>query len=273
MYRSGPCLPDRFEPNDLDSTASPIEPGVLTWIRMCPDEAQDTFSVYLEPFDHLMLTTSHLPGFGFTDLEVIELPTGPKRSSVAGAGDFDGDGRAELFWQKTNGDFFAWHLDPLWNQSQEQIANRLSTDLEPRAVAVHPPPGYVRQFHPGAEYLDTSHPDEKFKKTGGGVLKVFQSEPEVPSAAGDDQARRRDLTGAPDSQEQPHPQALQLGATDAVQAFTVVAAGELGQGAFIVFADDAIFQNRFLTGDNVTLARNLAGWLLAGVGTSASPAP
>ncbi len=71
----GPCLPDRFEPNDLDSTASPIEPGVLTWIRMCPDEAQDTFSVYLEPFDHLMLTTSHLPGFGFTDLEVIE-PSG-----------------------------------------------------------------------------------------------------------------------------------------------------------------------------------------------------
>jgi len=35
--------------------------------------------------------------------------------------------------------------------------------FEPVAVAVHPPPGYVRLFHPAAEYTDTTHPDEKLR--------------------------------------------------------------------------------------------------------------
>lgn len=48
---------------------------------------------------------------------------------------------------------------------------------------------------------------------------------------------------------------------DAVQTFGVVVAGELGAGRFVAFADDALFQNRFLLGGNLVLARNLAGWL------------
>ncbi len=43
----------------------------------------------------------------------------------------------------------------------------------------------------------------------------------------------------------------------------VVAAGQVGKGSFVVFGDDAIFQNRFLEGENLSLARNLAHWLAA----------
>lgn len=52
-----------------------------------------------------------------------------------------------------------------------------------------------------------------------------------------------------------------LSAGDAVQAFGVVVAGNFGKGRFAVFGDDAIFQNKFLTGDNLDLARYLADWL------------
>jgi hypothetical protein len=48
---------------------------------------------------------------------------------------------------------------------------------------------------------------------------------------------------------------------DAVQAFGVAVAGTMGKGRFVVFGDDAIFQNRFLTGGNEALARNLAEWM------------
>jgi len=47
----------------------------------------------------------------------------------------------------------------------------------------------------------------------------------------------------------------------AVQAFGVAVAGKLGQGRFVVFGDDAIFQNRFLDVDNRHLADNLVQWL------------
>ena len=49
---------------------------------------------------------------------------------------------------------------------------------------------------------------------------------------------------------------------DAVQSFAVVVAGQMGAGRFAVFGDDAIFQNRFLTGGNRALASNLVAWLL-----------
>ncbi len=49
---------------------------------------------------------------------------------------------------------------------------------------------------------------------------------------------------------------------DAVQSFAVVVAGQMGKGQFVVFGDDAIFQNRFLTGGNRKLASNLAAWLV-----------
>jgi hypothetical protein len=52
-----------------------------------------------------------------------------------------------------------------------------------------------------------------------------------------------------------------LGKGDAVQSFGLVIAGILNQGRFVVFGDDAIFQNRFLVGGNAVLAKNLANWL------------
>lgn len=45
---------------------------------------------------------------------------------------------------------------------------------------------------------------------------------------------------------------------DARESFGVVALGEIGSGSFVVFGDDAIFQNRFLSGSNRQLALNLA---------------
>lgn len=48
---------------------------------------------------------------------------------------------------------------------------------------------------------------------------------------------------------------------DAIQSFGVAVAGQLGKGEFIVFGDDAIFQNKFLDESNTRLARNLSAWL------------
>ena len=48
---------------------------------------------------------------------------------------------------------------------------------------------------------------------------------------------------------------------DIVQVFGVVAAGRVGAGRFVVFGDDAVFQNRFLDDSNRQLAINLARWL------------
>ena len=48
---------------------------------------------------------------------------------------------------------------------------------------------------------------------------------------------------------------------DETGSFGVVVAGELGKGSFLVFGDDAIFQNKFLEGNNLILAANLAQWL------------
>jgi hypothetical protein len=56
-----------------------------------------------------------------------------------------------------------------------------------------------------------------------------------------------------------------LDAGDAVQSFGVAVAGTFGKGRFVVFGDDAIFQNKFLIGGNAVLAKNLARWLGAAV--------
>ncbi|HEY5973706.1 MAG TPA: DUF4350 domain-containing protein [Geobacteraceae bacterium] len=53
----------------------------------------------------------------------------------------------------------------------------------------------------------------------------------------------------------------QLSAGDPVQSFGVVVAGNWGNGRFVIFGDDAIFQNQFLDEANGTLADNLANWL------------
>jgi hypothetical protein len=52
-----------------------------------------------------------------------------------------------------------------------------------------------------------------------------------------------------------------LDAGDARQSFAVAVAGQAGKGRFVVFGDDAVFQNKFLVGDNLTLGRNLTVWL------------
>lgn len=49
---------------------------------------------------------------------------------------------------------------------------------------------------------------------------------------------------------------------DAVGSFAVVVSGTLGKGGFIVFGDDAIFQNRYLDKNNRKLAENLAVWMM-----------
>jgi len=51
---------------------------------------------------------------------------------------------------------------------------------------------------------------------------------------------------------------------DAVQTFGVLVTGNIGKGEFAVFADDAIFQNRFLKGENEKLLDNLSVWMMRG---------
>jgi hypothetical protein len=53
----------------------------------------------------------------------------------------------------------------------------------------------------------------------------------------------------------------QKSAPDAVAAFALVAAGTRGKGQFVVFGDDAIFQNRYLRAYNNVLGDALARWL------------
>ncbi|MFH1216073.1 MAG: DUF4350 domain-containing protein [Pseudomonadota bacterium] len=52
----------------------------------------------------------------------------------------------------------------------------------------------------------------------------------------------------------------ELNEKDAVQSFSMALAGEAGKGSFVVFGDDAIFQNQFLKDGNLKLARNMAIW-------------
>jgi hypothetical protein len=54
-----------------------------------------------------------------------------------------------------------------------------------------------------------------------------------------------------------------LSPADAVGAFAVAVTGTLGSGSFVIFGDDAIFQNKFLEGNNRKLAVNLSKWLVA----------
>jgi hypothetical protein len=48
---------------------------------------------------------------------------------------------------------------------------------------------------------------------------------------------------------------------DAQQAFGTIVVGNVGNGHFVDFSDDAIFQNQFLKVDNYQLGKNLAKWL------------
>lgn len=53
-------------------------------------------------------------------------------------------------------------------------------------------------------------------------------------------------------------------ANEKPQSFSLAIAGRLGKGQFVIFGDDAIFQNKFLSGENSLLGINLAKWLIEG---------
>jgi len=52
-----------------------------------------------------------------------------------------------------------------------------------------------------------------------------------------------------------------LSTGDSVAEFTVAVSGKYGAGNYVVFGDDAMFQNRFLDENNSKLAANLTLWL------------
>lgn len=52
-----------------------------------------------------------------------------------------------------------------------------------------------------------------------------------------------------------------LNSSDAQQSFGVIIAGISGKGTYVVFGDDAIFQNVFLEKENMALGKNLVNWL------------
>jgi len=54
----------------------------------------------------------------------------------------------------------------------------------------------------------------------------------------------------------------QFTGADAMQSFGVLVAGHLGPGRYVVFGDDALFQNRFFDETNRRLAINLVNWLV-----------
>jgi len=68
---SGPCQPDRFEPNDSAQSARPLSPGVHTQLRLCSGDDTDAFTVTLDAFDVLTVLTAHATG-GYTDLQVLD---------------------------------------------------------------------------------------------------------------------------------------------------------------------------------------------------------
>jgi hypothetical protein len=74
----------------------------------------------------------------------------------------------------------------------------------------------------------------------------------------DDRARNVALT-SPQAWIDLHRDKVQT--KDETSSFAVTCAGEVGKGGFLVFGDDAIFQNKFLDTNNKALAVNLAGWL------------
>jgi len=56
----------------------------------------------------------------------------------------------------------------------------------------------------------------------------------------------------------------QLNKGDAVQSFGLVISCKWGAGHFVVFGDDAMFQNKFLIEENALIGKNLARWLAKG---------
>lgn len=72
---AGPCQPDRLEPNDDATFATAVEPGVITWLRLCDNDDYDVFTVELEALQTLTVMTSHEEAWGYTDA-IIYSPDG-----------------------------------------------------------------------------------------------------------------------------------------------------------------------------------------------------
>ncbi len=89
---------------------------------------------------------------------------------------------------------------------------------------------------------------QQFSIYGGWPLQVFEQQGQVLA------------TSSPDSWVDMN-QDQQLSTGDLINPFAVMISGDYGRGSFVVFADDAIFQNKFLHGGNKALAENLARWL------------
>ncbi len=97
--------------------------------------------------------------------------------------------------------------------------------FEPWAVAVHPPPGYVRAHHPAAEYTDATHPDKKLR-----ALVPPPSQPD-PSARVSKRTKRRSLPVLEGGDDNARP-GLPL------WAYTAVGMTEKGPVAALFLADE-----------------------------------
>ena len=71
----GPCQPDRLEPNDDASTATPVDAEVFTRLRLCDNDDFDVFAVELEALQTLTVLTTHEEGWGYTDA-LVTFPDG-----------------------------------------------------------------------------------------------------------------------------------------------------------------------------------------------------
>jgi hypothetical protein len=52
---------------------------------------------------------------------------------------------------------------------------------------------------------------------------------------------------------------------DKIGEIGIIVAGAKGSGQFVIFGDDAIFQNRFLKDENLLLGKNLINWMLLSI--------
>ncbi len=136
-------------------------------------------------------------------------------------------------------------LLPLLHELGVDVANRVINEnqQQPDGKTIN---FMVRNFkpHPLTENL------QSFAIYGGWPLQVFAQEGKF--LAGTSPHAWVDMN-----------QDRKLSKGDLINRFNVLVSGTYGRGGFAVFADDAIFQNRFLQNGNKQLADNLGNWLRA----------
>lgn len=115
------------------------------------------------------------------------------------------------------------------------------------------------------------NPDQKNGKTSDFTVTSFQPHAltrglEQIAIYGGWPLQAFEQQGKPLASSNPHSwvdinQDQKLSKGDLMRSFDVLICGDIGRGSFVVFADDAIFQNKFLRGGNKILAENLGLWL------------